>query len=113
MLLDKTAFVSRLQKNSTDNDKEAYVTHSGFRGPGQIPTSAIKINIQPASAELTVLTEGVVGKTFKAFTTVSGVVEGMRLTVSGTGQQFKVTGREVFDYGVNTHYELVLVKADR
>lgn len=113
MLLDKRVFVSRLRKNVSDSDKEAYVTHSGFRGPGGIATAAIKINIQPASAELTVLSEGSIGKTFKGFTLASGVVEGMRLTQSGTLQQYKVIGREVFDYGVNIHYELVLTKDDR
>jgi hypothetical protein len=105
MILDKTTFVSRLEKNNPVTDKEIYVTHSGFGG-----TAAIKINIQPASPELTAIAEGEMFKTYKAFTLASGVVETMRLTVSGTNDVYVVRGREVFDYGANTHYELTLIR---
>ncbi len=113
-VLDKIVFVSRLQKTPTDVDKERYVTHSGYLGPGQIPTAAVRMNIQPASAETTVLVDGVFGKTFNAFTAASGVVEGMQLTVSGTGEQYFVRGREVHDNGIlPKHYQLVLTKDKR
>lgn len=109
-VLDKIGFVARLEKR-TDVDKERYVTYSGFVGPGQIPTAAIRMNIQPANAETTVLVDGVFGKTFNCFTSSSGVVEGMQLTVSGTGEQYFVRGREVHDNGIlPKHYELVLTK---
>jgi hypothetical protein len=113
-ILDKIVFVARLEKKSSDIDKERYVTHSGYLGTGQIPTAAVRMNIQPASAETQVLVEGVFGKTYTAFTSSSGVVEGMQLTVSGTGQQYFVRGREVHDNGIlPDHYELVLTKDKR
>lgn len=113
-ILDKIAFVSRLEKTPSDIDKERYVTHSGYLGPGQIPTAAVRINIQPASAETQVLVDGVFGKTYTAFTSSSGVIEGMQLTISGTGQQYFVRGREVHDNGIlPEHYELVLTKDKR
>jgi len=110
---DKIVFVSRLEKRS-DVDKERYVTFSGFAGPGQIATAAVRMNIQPASAETQVLVDGVFGKTFVGFTASSGVVEGMQLTVSGTNQQYFVRGREVHENGIlQPHYELVLTKDKR
>lgn len=113
-ILDKTVFISRFEKTSTDVDKERYVTHSGYLGPGQIPTAAIKANIQPSSAETTVLVDGVFGKTFDMFTSASGVVEGMKVTVSGTGAEYFVRGRQVHDNGIlPEHYELVLTKDKR
>lgn len=112
-VLDKIVFVSRLAKTS-DVDKEVYTSHSGYLGPGQIRTSAVRMNIQPASAETTVLVDGIFGKTYKAFTSASGVVEGMQVTVSGTGEQYFIRGREVHDNGIlPKHYELVLTKDKR
>lgn len=113
-VLDKTAFVSRLEKTSSDVDKETYTAFSGYSGPGGIDTSAIKCNIQPASAETTVLVDGVFGKTFNCFTSSSGVVEGMKLTISGTGEEYLVRGRQAHDNGIlPKHYELVLTKDGR
>lgn len=105
MLLDKLVLVSNLNPDASDADKEGYVTFSGFAGSAYVP-----INIQPASAELTAISEGEMFKTYKAFTSASGVTENMRLTVSGTTLNYYVRGREVYDYGVNTHYELTLQK---
>lgn len=113
MLLDKTAFVARMTRDISDADKEAFVTHSGFVGPLGIATAAIKINIQPADAQLVAISDGVIGKTYKAFTRASGVLEGMRLTISGTGERYMVTGREPYNYGVEEHYELTVTKATR
>ena len=113
-VLDKVAFVSRLEHNPSDRDKEGYTTFSGFAGPGSIATAAIRLNIQPASAEQTVLYDGIVGKTYRAFTSVSGVVEGMQLTVSGTSDKYLVRGREVHDNGIlPKHYQLVLTRDKR
>jgi hypothetical protein len=108
MIFDKTAYVARLNKNQSDIDKEQYVTFSGFGG-----TAAIKINIQPASPEITALADGVVGKTYTAFVRASGVSEGMRLTVSGTGEQYIVRARATYNYGVEQHQELTLFKSDK
>lgn len=111
---DKIVFVSRLEKDSSDVDQEAFTTFSGFNGPGQIATAAVRMNIQPASAETTVLVDGVFGKTFNGYTSSSGVVEGMKLTVSGTGEIYLVRGREIHENGIlPSHYELVLTRDQR
>lgn len=111
---DKIAFVARLNPTASNANRERYVTHSGFVGPAGIATAAIRCNIQPASAEKTVLVDGVFGKTFKCFTTASGVVEGMKLTVSGTGQEYLVRGREIHENGIlPSHYELILTRSER
>ncbi|TXG76782.1 hypothetical protein E6Q11_04070 [Candidatus Dojkabacteria bacterium] len=109
MLLDRTAFVSALSPES--GDKESFTTFSGFMFAGT-QSAAIRVNIQPASPELTAISEGEVFKTYKAFTTASGVIEGMLLTVSGTNELFRVRGREAFGYGAGQHYELTLVKSN-
>lgn len=112
MLQDKVVIVSKITSDGTGTDKETYTTYSGFLMNG-IKSSTVKMNIQPASPELTVLAEGEIFKTFKAFTSTSGVVEGMRVTVSGTNETYTVKGRERYDYGVGQHYELVLIKDGR
>lgn len=112
MLEDKTVIVSKITTDGVGTDKETYTTYSGYLERGQ-RSAAVRMNIQPASAELTVISDGEVFKTFKAFTTNSGVVEGMRVTVSGTNDIYTVKGRERYDYGVGQHYELVLIKEGR
>jgi hypothetical protein len=72
---------------------------------------AVPINIQPMATEFS-NGNGMAYKNYKVFTTNSGIVEGMRMTVSGTGEQFIVRGRRRFDYIVAPHYELV-VEADK
>ena len=111
MLLDKTAFISNLQVNNPTTDQEVFVTFSGFLFNG-IHSAAIRLNIQPASPELTMFADGETFKTYKAFTTASGVVEGMLVTVSGTNEVYRVRGREAFPYGAGQHYELTLVKSN-
>lgn len=111
MYEDKVAFVSVLRKDASDNDKESYVTHSGFKGPGGIDTAAISINIQPAGAKFTALAGGVIGKMYKGFTTASGVKDGMVLTMSGSGKRFMVRGSEFYDFVLETN-ELVLSEAN-
>jgi hypothetical protein len=91
MLLDKTVIISKITSDGSGTDKETYTTYSGFLERGHAAL-AVRMNIQPASAELTVLAEGEVFKTFKGFTTNSGIVEGMRVTVSGTNDIFTVKG---------------------
>lgn len=110
MLQDKVAIVATL--TAEGGDKEGYTTYSGFLERG-VASAAVRVNIQPASAELTAFSDGQMFKTYKAFTSASGIVEGMRLTVSGTNDTFTVKGREKYDYGVGQHYELVLIKGGR
>lgn len=111
MFYDKTAFVSALNRDNPSSNKETFTSYSGFLANGNI-TSAIRVNIQPASPELTAISEGEVFKTYKAFTSASGVTEGMLLTVSGTTAIYRVRGREAFDYRQGKHYELTLIKRD-
>ena len=112
MLQDKTVFVSKITSDGVGTDKETYTTFSGFFMAG-IRTAAIRMNIQPASPELTALSEGEIFKTFKGFTNASGLVEGMRVTVSGTNDVYTVKGRENYDYGLGMHNEVVLIKEGR
>lgn len=111
MFFDKTAFVSALRKDNPSTNKETFMPFSGFLFGGSVST-AIKVNIQPASPELTAIAEGETFKTYKAFTSASGVTEGMLLTVSGTTQLYRVRGREVYDYRSGKHYELTLLKGN-
>lgn len=103
MLLNLTAYVGSLKKNNPISDQEIFTTNSGF---------IVKINIQPASPELTAISEGEVFKTYKAFVTNSGVIEGMLLTVSGTNEIYRVRGREGFAYGAGQHFELTLARSN-
>ena len=104
MLLDKLVFVSYLTVSGTN--QEAYVSHPAW-------PAGLRMNIQPAGPSLTQLSEGQLFKTYKAFTTVSGVIEAYRVTVSGTSEVYTVRGRERYDYGSGQHYELILEKAGR
>ena len=110
MFFDKTAFVSALQRDNPTTNKETFIPYSGFNLAGVV-SSAVKVNIQPASPELTAMAEGEMFKTYKAFTLASGVTEGMLLTISGTNIPYRVRGREAYDYR-QVHYELTLVKND-
>lgn len=105
MLLPTAVLIQRLDRDNPTADKEGFVTASGVGSAGYA-----FVNIQPASAELTALSEGEVFKTYLCFTTISGIAEPMRLTVSGTQDTYIVRGREVYNYGANTHYELTLAK---
>lgn len=111
MFFDKTAYVSALRVNDPVSDQETFVTYSGFQYGG-VTSAAIAVNIQPASPELTAVSDGIMFKTYKAFTTASGVTEGMLLTMSGTGEVYRVRGREAFPYRMGAHYELTLEKSD-
>ncbi len=112
MFLDKVVFVSKVNTDGPGTDKESFIAHSGFLSRG-IPTSAVQVNIQTANAETTMMADGEFFKTYKVFTSASGLVEGMRFTASGTGDTYTVKGRSKFDYGVGQHYELVAIKGGR
>lgn len=111
MILDKTGIISALRRDYPTTDQETFITYSGF-GLNGVTGAAIKLNVQPASPELTAMSEGEMFKTHKAFTTASGVVESMLVTISGSGEVYRVRGRERFDYGMGQHYELTLVRND-
>lgn len=104
MILDKVCSVTQLTATTGDSDKQTYQAVTG--------ASAVKMNIQPASGELTVLAEGQYAKTFRFFTTYSGLAVGQRVTVSGTGDIYEVQGVEDWDFGPMPHYEGALVKME-
>ena len=68
----------------------------------------IPCNIQPSTPEVIALYGGAMGKVYTMFTTASGVLESDRLTVSGTGQQFIVKGKQYYDYGTLQYGDYVL-----
>ena len=109
MVLTQVITVKHLENDSADSDKEAYQTVAGL--------SSLKVNIQPADAETTAISEGSFGKTFKMFapTTASGVVIGDKVTViSGTnsGDAYIVKGKENWNMGgPMPHYEFTLFES--
>lgn len=104
MYLDKICSIERLNPNVGDTDKEQYQAVSGLE--------AVRINIQPATAELTAVSNGVYGQTFQAFVQISNVQISDRITVSGTTNKFIVKGVSDFNWGPIPHLELVLFKGD-
>jgi hypothetical protein len=109
-MYDKVCFVEIMAPYANNGNQEAYIAHSGFAGAFGVPTSAIRMNIQPMTAQQTLLVEGEIGKSFTGFTAASGIVEGMRITISGTNQQFIVRGGQHFDYGPLQHSEVTLFR---
>lgn len=105
MILDKNAAVYRLTPNANNANLEQYQAVQSL--------AQIKLNIQSASAELTAVTGGVYGTTFKAFVTVSGIKIGDRITTSGVNSQnYIVKGTTEAFYGPIPHAELVLFLGD-
>lgn len=104
MFFEKTARVERLIPTIADTDKEQYAEVGNYGN--------IQINIQPASAELTAVSNGVYGQTFQAFTAVSGINIGDRITVSGSNAIFIVNGKQDWQYAPIPHLELTLFKGD-
>jgi hypothetical protein len=104
MYLDKIAKVERLTPTVADSDKEDYQAVGNY--------GAIRINLQPASPEVTALSEGQFGRTFTGFVTVSGIRLGDRITFSGSNDKFIVKGIQDQFYGPIPHLELVLFKGD-
>ena len=104
MFYDKIASIARLTPETADTDKERYGAVGNYE--------AIDINIQPATAELTAVSDGVYGQTFRAFVAVSGIMVGDRVTVSGTGDVFTVKGVDDLFFSPIPHLELVLWKGN-
>ena len=109
-MYDKVCFVEILAPYTSNSNQEAYIAHSGFLGAYGVPTAAIRMNIQPMTPQQTILVEGEIGKSFTGFTTTSGIIEGMRITISGTNQQFIVRGGQHFDYDPLQHSEITLFR---
>lgn len=83
-------------------NKQGYVADVGL--------SAVPCNIQPTEPEILALMGGAFGKGYTIFTTASGILEGDRLTSSGTGDIYIVKGRQNFNYTYAQHLELYVEK---
>lgn len=98
MLVDKT-FTHYVLKSS--GLTERYVAVGTFKG-----------NLQPAGAETTALIGGVFGKSFKLFTTYSGLNLYDAVASSGTtttsGMFYKINGVEPYNYGPLKHFEVMV-----
>lgn len=97
VLVDRYVKVEHLDPDNGNANKEGYVV--------DLSMLAVPCNIQPTAAEMVALYGGAYGKACTVFTTVSGILETDRLTVSGTGQQYIVKGKQIFDYQVGMHSE--------
>lgn len=104
MILDRVVSIARLTPDNANNDKETYVTVSGLEG--------VKMNIQPANAELIALTEGQIGRTYKGFTAINGIQISDKVTVSGSNVSYLVKGVSDWFFGPLPHLELVLWLGD-
>lgn len=104
MFLDKIAQVARLTPTAGDTDQEDYQAVSGLE--------AIRINVQPASAEVTALAEGVFGQTFTGFVRAVGIKLGDRITISGSNLKLITKGIQDHNWGPIPHLELILFKGD-
>lgn len=104
LYLDKVVSIDRLSPTDADSDKEQYRAVGNYHG--------VRMNIQPATAELTAVSDGVYGQTYQAFVTVSGIKIGDRVTVSGSGDKFIVKGISDHNWGPIPHLEIVLFKGD-
>ena len=104
MFFEKKAAVARLSPTSGDSNKEQYANITSYNN--------IDINVQPASAELTAVTNGIYGKTYRAFVSVSGIQVGDQITISGTNTKMIVQGVANWFYAPIPHLELTLFEGD-
>jgi len=103
MIYDHTIAIRRLIADSDNLNKESYQLNAALQ--------AVRCQIQPASPEDTIIANGVFGQTHICFTTNSGILSGDHITVSGTGQQFRVRGVEDWSQIEGApHFELTLIR---
>lgn len=103
-IIDTIVSVSRLKPDADNSNKESYVV--------DLSMQSVKMNIQPASNEDTVMIEGVFAETDIAFTTNSGFKSGDRVTVSGTNQKLAVKGIKDWSQDPIPHYQILLIKPE-
>lgn len=76
-----------------------------------------KANIQPATAEVTAMVNGIYGQTFTAYTTYSGLAVNEAVMVSGTttlsGMFYQVKGVQPYNYGPLQHFQVVLTLPEK
>jgi hypothetical protein len=105
LILDSVVAISRLQKDLDNSSKESFVQNAALQD--------VKCQIQPATPEETAVANGVFGQTFLMFTSVSGIFPGDYITVSGTGEGYRVRGVENWA-GIEgiPHYEITLLRLE-
>lgn len=107
LIIDRICTVSHLTPLANNADKNKYQVDLGLLN--------VSINIQPAAAEDTILSDGVFAQTWIGFTTHSGVRSGDLLTISGATlgylpRSMVVKGVENWDQGDLPHYEITLTE---
>ena len=104
VITDAIISIKRITKDVDNQDKEQLQLN--------LALAAVKIQIQPASPAETAIAGGVVGQTYLAFTTNSGLMVSDHVTVSGTGEILSVRGIEDWSMDPAPHFELTLIKFD-
>ena len=105
LILDRVVNVHRLTADNDNTDKEQYASYS--------PLQNIAINVQPASSEDQILSQGEYGSTYVAFTTASGILEGDKLVDTILGTTWIVKGRQHWSTpGMSPHMELTLWESE-
>jgi hypothetical protein len=105
LITDQVISISRLTKRTDNDSKELYQINEAL--------TSIKCQIQPAGAEEIAISEGVFGQTALCFTTQSGIKSGDKVTVSGTGQTYRVRGIEDWSQiDIEPHYEITLIEME-
>lgn len=107
LILDRICNISHLTPDTDNTNKEQYQTDTGL--------TAVAINIQPASPEDTILSDGVFAQTWIGFATQSGIRSGDLLTISGAKigypeRSLVVKGVTDWDMFEIPHYELLLTE---
>ena len=108
MIFRHVVSVERLSPTQADADKEGWVAVGLM--------DHAPVDIQPAGGEKTVLAEGVYGKTYTIFTTLSGFKTGDRLTAQNTtlsGMKVIIRGIEDWNSGPLPHYQMTAVEAGK
>lgn len=105
MILDRVGFIYRLTPDPSDADNEFF----------QPALGPFKVNVQPESAEYAASQGDTFGRSFRAFTTQSGIHIGDKLTLSGTttlsGTAYTVMGVADWNAPFLPHVELRLREA--
>lgn len=107
LILDRICNISHLTPDIDDINKEQYQVDIGL--------TAIPINVQPASAEDTILSDGTFAQAWVAYVTQSGIRSGDLLTISGAMSGYPerpmiVKGVTDWDMLDIPHYELLLTE---
>lgn len=107
LILDRICNISHLTSDTDNANKEQYQTDAGL--------TAVAINIQPASAEDTILSDGTFAQAWIGFVTQSGLRSGDLLTISGAKLGYPqrpmvIKGVTDWDMFEIPHYELLLTE---